>query len=114
MLHVSKLGKFHVITVSSVIFENMRNSPRLGEIGEIDGTFAPNMGETCPKRGETAGISVRQGGAARLCGFVAARHASFAVATQRRLGSRGAKALPCRSVDGEGQRCARHGPQRAP
>ena len=72
------------------------------------------MGETCPKRGETAAISVRWSGAARLCGSVAARHASFAVATQRRLGSRGAKALPCRSVDGEGQRCARHGPQRAP
>ena len=102
MLHVSKLGKFHVITVSSVIFENMRNSPRLGEIGVIDGTFAPNMGETCPKRGETAAISVRWSGAARLRGSVAARHASFAVATQRRLGSRGAKALPCRLVDGEG------------
>ena len=67
-----------------------------------------------PKLPKMGRISVRQGGAARLCGFVAARHASFAVGTQRRLGSRGAKALPCRSVDGEGQRCARHGPQRAP
>ena len=56
MLHVSKLGKFHVITVSSVIFEK---HAKLTEIGEIDGTFAPNMGETCPKRGETAAISVR-------------------------------------------------------
>jgi hypothetical protein len=78
-----------------------------------------------PKMGR---VSVRQGGAARLCGFVAARHASFAVATHRRLGSRGAKALPRRSVDGEATRCARtardgprsgrrgdvaHGPRRA-
>ena len=74
-------------------------------------SMAENMAKKLPKMGR---IPVRQGGAARLRGSVAARHASFAVATQRRLGSRGAKALPCRSVDGEGQRCARHGPQRAP
>ena len=97
--HVSKIGKFRVITVRSVIFENMRNSPRLGEIGEIDGTFAPNMGETCPKRGELAAISVWRSVAARLHGSVAARHASFAVATQRRLGSRSATVFGIYHVD---------------
>ena len=93
----------HVITVSSVIIP--------GSLTEFIKILISWTRSEMPKMGR---ISVRQGGAARLCGFVAARYTSFAVATQRRLGSRGAKALPCRSVDGEGQRCARHGPQRAP
>ena len=50
----------------------------------------------------------------RLRGSAAARHARFAVATHRRLGSACAEAVPRRSVDGEGARPARQSPGTGP